>query len=249
MVFAGAGMSADAGIPVYRGENGQWTKSVEIDGTTQPLSKLNTHQAFVENCGLAWQHTKQRIESINKAMPHGGYFALKEMLLQKECFVLTTNVDDLFEKAGFGETEMVQVHGSLQYYQCMNPDEKEIWLMPENAGDLPPICPECGGPTRPNIRLFEDWHWLSTRSKDQEKRYIKFIKNQKAENRKLVILEIGAGSTLPYLREATEKLAGDKYPMVRVNPNESEVRLTSHVGIKLNAKEALMGIHETLNGK
>lgn len=249
IVLAGAGMSADAGIPVYRGANGHWNKSIEINGASQPLSALNTHQAFVDNHELAWKHTKQRIETISQATPHEGYTALRSMLNEKERFVLTTNIDDLFEKAGFIESELVQVHGSLQHFQCMDPTEKEIWLMPERLNDLPPKCPECGGPTRPNIRLFEDWHWLSARSKDQERRYIQFIKNQKAENRKLVILEIGAGSTLPYLREAAEKLAGDRYPLVRINPFESEVHLTSHVGINLSAKEALIEIHKTLGSR
>ncbi|MFY0673848.1 MAG: hypothetical protein JXQ87_10600 [Bacteroidia bacterium] len=237
IVLAGAGMSADSGIPVYRDKDGLWQKDIAVNGSAVPISELNTHNAFIENYELAWELTKDRIQTISKAEPHSGYINLLSLCEEKEHFVITTNIDSLFVKSNFNENRIVEMHGTLEYFQCLTLCEKEIWLMPESLNDLPPICPNCGGKTRPNIRLFEDWYWLSVRSKDQEKVYSKFLKLVKSENRSVAVIEIGAGTKLPYLRQIGERLAKNGWPIIRINPVDENNE--GVISICLEAKEAL----------
>jgi NAD-dependent SIR2 family protein deacetylase len=217
IVLAGAGMSADSGIPVYRGANGYWSNEIEMNGHRVPLSELNTHQAYIENYDSAWQFIIERVQLLNESKPHTGYYDLLSICNKKPHFIVTTNIDSFFTKAGFLEENIVEMHGNVEYFQCMNLCEKDIWLMPENIHVLPPTCPVCKGNTRPNIRLFEDWQWLSNRSRDQERNYISFVKELKKQQKQAVVLEIGAGQKLAYLKDISERLHQHNWPVIRIN--------------------------------
>lgn len=245
IVLAGAGMSADSGIPVYRGVNGVWQNEVIIKERRVSLADLNTHKAYIDNYDLAWEFIIHRIDQLKNAFPHEGYKYLLSICKQKPYYIVTTNVDSFFERAHFDENSIVEIHGTLNYFQCLESCESDIWLMPENISEMPPKCPICHKMTRPNIRLFEDWHWLSTRSRNQEKQYKQFIKKLKENHSKAVVLEIGAGSKLPYLRQLSERLTKYNWPIIRINPFETDVDGASVV-IKNGAKKALMEINSLL---
>ncbi len=102
-----------------------------------------------------------------------------------------------------------------------------------------PICKNCGNVARPNIMMFNDWEFNSKRDNAQETRYNRFLKQNK--NKKLAIIEIGAGSAIPTVRMEGEHLS-QKYPktkLIRINPRESEVVLEKNISISSGAKKAL----------
>lgn len=246
IVFAGAGMSADAGIPVFRGDNGEWTREVELAGRTVSFAELSTHKAFEEHYDLAWEVMLNRINLINRTVPHQGYHWLKEIIGSKDHFIVTSNIDSYFERAGFSEDRVVEIHGSARYFQCMDHHEKEIWLFEEEPDEeliRAPECPNCGGRTRPNIRLFEDWFWLSQRAKYQEKKYVAFLKT--IIGKQIAILEIGAGKTLPYIRSAAERNIAMGVSFVRINPEE-DANQESIFHIVEGAKSAIGQLHTAI---
>lgn len=239
VVFAGAGMSADSGIPTYRGDNGEWQQSIEVAGKKYKTTELCTHRAFEEEYEAAWELSLQRLRLCRERKPHTGYYDLLQLLDSKQYFVVTSNIDSYFEEAGFDGHRIAEIHGSLRYFQCMDPKEKEIWLLDIEEGldgFQPPNCPTCGGRTRPNVRFFDDWFWLSQRARDQEKRYVSFLKSVSGQH--LLLLEIGAGTKLPYIRKAAKRLIKATTPLIRINP-EKEAPEEHVLHLKLGATEAL----------
>ncbi len=127
--------------------------------------------------------------------------------------------------------------------QCLNIIEKEIWITPSLSKiDIEqsnyPKCPNCGGLCRPNVLLFGDWFWLSTRSKHQQNSYQSWRKDVINSNKKLVIVEIGAGKTINTIRKAAENLAKNNL-LIRINPFDIEVSHSNQISIQMGAADFL----------
>ena len=141
LVLAGAGLSADAGVPTFRGEDGLWR--------SHKVEDLATPEGFRRAPDLVWAWYHERRAAIANAQPHAGQRALA--LLQRhfratEVLVATTNEDDLLERAGV--RDVLHLHGSLFDTICAAGCG---WRLPDDRGinqSLRP-CPSCGAPVRP----------------------------------------------------------------------------------------------------
>ncbi|MBC8265590.1 MAG: NAD-dependent deacetylase [Flavobacteriales bacterium] len=247
VVFAGAGMSVDSGIEQFRGNDGIWTKSILINGEKVDYPNLMTHNAFIEKPELAWGLIGNLIKKYTSTTPHKGYSKLLNILSNKEYFIITSNCDEQFQKAGFDENKILECHGSAYDMQCLNIKHKEIWITPKvdvniktNKAEAIPKCPECGSNCRPNISLFGDWFWLSTKAKHQQERYINWKKETLPNYDNIVALEIGAGKTIPTIRKAAENFSKNKYPLIRLNPKDFSCNQANHISIPLKAEEFLL---------
>jgi NAD-dependent SIR2 family protein deacetylase len=245
-IFAGAGMSVDSGLEPFRGKDGLWTKSITMNGKSYDYMDLMSHQAFIENPKEAWGLILSLKEKYENAVPHIGYTKLLEKLQDKDYFIVTSNIDEHFLKAGFDENRILECHGTINYMQCLDILEREIWLTPEfSASDLEasnfPRCPNCGDFCRPNVLFFGDWFWISIRSVHQQIRYQKWSKELKSSNKHVVAIEIGAGKTINTIRKASESFSKE-YSMIRVNPHDHEVKQHNHISIQMNAKDFLLSI-------
>lgn len=245
-IFAEAGMSVDSGLDAFRGENGLWSKSIQIEGIEYNYLDLMSHQAFDENPFDAWKFIFHLNERFEQARPHHGYFRLHQLLETRDHFIVTSNIDEQFLKVGFDENKILECHGSINYMQCMDILEREIWLTPKlNSSDLKmeslPKCPNCGNNCRPNILLFADWFWISIRSIHQQLRFQKWCNEIKASKRNVVAVEIGAGKTINTIRKASENFAKN-YPLIRVNKNDFEVSKTNHISIQMGANDFFQNI-------
>lgn len=118
-------------------------------------------------------------------MPHEGFNMLLELgekLKSKNYFVYTSNVDGQFQKAGFPEDKVVELHGSLMHCQC----RKCYTIIPAPFKQIPidydkciateiPQCKKCKSILRPNVLLFNDYEWIAERTKEQKANYAFFI--------------------------------------------------------------------------
>jgi NAD-dependent SIR2 family protein deacetylase len=151
-------------------------------------------------------------------MPHG-------------VFVLTSNVDGQFQKAGFDPARMLEIHGSIHHLQCSEPCGGEIW--PADEIDVkvdettfracPPLprCERCGAVARPNILMFGDFAWHSRRSTDQRVRFQDWMDT--VTSSPLAIVECGAGTAVPSVRAACERFARRAgATLIRINPREPQ---------------------------
>jgi NAD-dependent deacetylase len=141
--LTGAGVSAESGVPTFRGNNGLWKQYRAED--------LATPEAFERDPKLVWEWYDWRRCLIANAKPNAGHYALAELERQVPSFTLITqNVDDLHDAAG--SRNVLKVHGSIWIVRCtMCGKERVDRTAP--LPDLPPRC-ECGAILRPGVVWF-----------------------------------------------------------------------------------------------
>ncbi len=142
-VLTGAGVSAESGVPTFRGANGLWKQYRAED--------LATPGAFARDPKLVWEWYDWRRSVIAQAKPNAGHYALAEAETRARKFTLITqNVDGLHELAG--SRNVLRLHGSIWILRCMEcTREREDRRSP--LPDLPPRC-ECSGLLRPGVVWF-----------------------------------------------------------------------------------------------
>ena len=144
-VITGAGVSAESGIPTFRGKNGYWRN---FDPT-----KLATPEAFTRDPQLVWDWYRERRQRIRNAQPNAAHEAIARLAKHADEFLLVTqNVDDLHARAGISNDQMVQIHGDIFVTRCSrcdfnftehNQERQEI-----------PKCGECSALMRPGVVWF-----------------------------------------------------------------------------------------------
>ncbi len=143
VVLSGAGISAESGVPTFRGNDGLWKKF-------RPEELANV-DAFLSNPALVWEWYAYRRRLLSDVTPNEGHRALVRMEALVDQFLLVTqNVDGLHQVAG--SKNVVEIHGNIRRnhcQQCRQPAEVELV---EAAG--PPICRHCGGLVRPSVVWF-----------------------------------------------------------------------------------------------
>ncbi|NJO03711.1 MAG: hypothetical protein HC880_20405 [Bacteroidia bacterium] len=117
----GAGMSADSGIPTYRGEDGTWGR-LEKE-FNQPVTEIMTPQFIRENPLFMWKRFSTGMARSKQIQPHAGYYLLHNWTnrLRLPYFAVTSNVDRQFAQAGFAEERIYEVHGAGGFLQCTVP--------------------------------------------------------------------------------------------------------------------------------
>ena len=145
-ILTGAGVSAESGIPTFRGVNGLW-RNYRIEEVASP-------EAWHRDPRLVWEFYSMRRRVASAAKPNPAHFALAilEDTLQDRLFVCTENVDNLHEQAG--SRNIVHMHGELfksRCERCSRPpfDDTSLCEPPAEV----PRC-ECGGRIRPHICWF-----------------------------------------------------------------------------------------------
>jgi NAD-dependent deacetylase len=137
LVITGAGVSAESGIPTFRGKDGHWRN-------LDPM-KLATPEGFAENPQLVWEWYNERRENIRAAKPNAAHKAIVDLARNAREFLLVTqNVDDLHARAGLTSDKMVQIHGDIFETRCSQCDFK---------GDVE-NCERCGALMRPGVVWF-----------------------------------------------------------------------------------------------
>jgi len=143
LVFTGAGVSHESGIPVFRGKNGLWQKY-------RP-EELATPDAFRKAPRVVWDWYRYRRALIRKANPNPAHIVIAELERIKSTFLLVTqNVDGLHRVAG--NKKLVELHGNIFYTKCTACDNCIYEYEGENWSDLP-YC-ECGALMRPAVVWF-----------------------------------------------------------------------------------------------
>uniref|UniRef100_Q01QV1 NAD-dependent protein deacylase n=1 Tax=Solibacter usitatus (strain Ellin6076) TaxID=234267 RepID=Q01QV1_SOLUE len=142
-VLTGAGISAESGIPTFRGDDGLW-KNYKPE-------ELATPEAFLKDPRLVWEWYNWRRELIAKALPNAAHKALVQLEIKKrEYTLITQNVDGLHDRAGSGR--QLKLHGDIWRMRCTVCGAN--W--PDRRAPLPKLPPHCacGGLARPGVVWF-----------------------------------------------------------------------------------------------
>lgn len=149
--FCGAGVSAESGVPTFRGAGGLW------EG--RPVEEVATPEGFRNDPQRVWRFYADRMASLPSVSPNPAHRALAEM---EECYdpflLVTQNVDDLHERAG--SRKLIKIHGSLMETRCtacgeVLPRPDPVSSAEVAAGRLPRCA--CGGLLRPNVVWFGEY--------------------------------------------------------------------------------------------
>jgi NAD-dependent SIR2 family protein deacetylase len=247
LITAGAGIGIDSGLPDFRGPQGFWTAYPELGRRQIDFAEIASPQSFLAEPELAWGFYGHRLALYRETVPHTGFAQLLALAERQphRSFVVTSNVDGQFQKAGFSPNRVWEIHGSLHHLQCLDACCGQIWpasaLHPvidtERCRLLSPLprCPACGGIARPNILMFNDDRWLAQRSRIQQAAFETWL----SEVERPVIVEIGAGSAIASIRALGERLG---FPLIRINPGEARVTRSVDLGIALGAREAIAAL-------
>lgn len=183
-VLTGAGISAESGIPTFRGPEGYWT----VGAKEYHPQEMATHSMFVRNPDEVWKWYLYRLGVCQNAEPNPGHFALVEMEKRfKDRFTLITqNVDGLHLRAGNTLEKTFQIHGNVSYMRCSDECSTNIYLIPAPVSPKAKgealtetdrrhlQCPECGKRARPHVLWFDEaynehhYHFTSSLKVAQE---------------------------------------------------------------------------------
>ena len=252
LITAGAGMGVDSGLPDFRGNKGFWKAYPPIAKLGLSFAQMANPQWFYDDPSLAWAFYGHRLNLYRETIPHDGFNMLLDLVRQKDenYFIFTSNVDGQFQKAGFDEEKICEVHGSIHYLQCAYNCNNEIWENDEEVVvDMEcfkalkyPHCKYCEEVARPNILMFGDWGWKESRTSKQEYRYNKWKKANK--DKKMVIIEIGAGTAIPTVRIEGELLSSRNpdATLIRINPREYKVEGKNEYSVPLGGLEGIKAV-------
>jgi NAD-dependent deacetylase len=144
-VLTGAGISAESGIPTFRGKDGLWKNYSAMD--------LATPEAFGHDPELVWEWYHWRQDIIRNAQPNTGHQALVVIERHTESFMLLTqNVDNLHQRAG--SVNVVELHGNIFRTRCTACGTSRMYGVETSAStEKTPQC-TCGGLLRPDVVWF-----------------------------------------------------------------------------------------------
>jgi len=254
VVTAGAGMGVDSGLPDFRGDQGFWKAYPLYQRLGLSFADAANPAHFERDPAFGWGFYGHRLRLYRDTRPHPGFRLLLGWIdrFSLPWFVVTSNVDGQFQKAGFAEDRVLEVHGSIHHLQCLEPCAGAIW---ENREEVPvdldtmrarhvPRCRRCGGVARPNILMFGDGSWVEHRAQAQRWRLERFLEEH--DPRRLLVVELGAGTAVPTIRFTSERLGRrGEACVVRVNPREPEIE-APHLSLPVGALEGLRGIDAAL---
>ena len=143
--FTGAGISAESGIPTFRGKDGIWNKL-----KPEELANFN---AFMRNPKMVWEWYTHRKKIIHDSKPNAGHFAIAEMQnLFDEVTVVTQNIDNLHRRAD--SKNIFELHGNIERNYCIKC--RTFYNEELDFSDGVPKC-KCGGLIRPDVVWFGEY--------------------------------------------------------------------------------------------
>jgi NAD-dependent deacetylase len=144
VVLTGAGISAESGIPTFRGKDGLWNRF-------RP-EELATPSAFERDPVTVWKWYDWRRQLIKKAEPNEGHRIIARMEREFDDFhLITQNVDGLHQRAG--SQRVIELHGNIWKLRCNSCGFEKV-DMRAPLPEIPPRCEKCGGMFRPGVVWF-----------------------------------------------------------------------------------------------
>jgi NAD-dependent deacetylase len=235
VALVGAGLSAESGIPTFRGPEGIWTKHGEPD--------LRDYERFAADPKWWWE---QRISgaggltefraTLEAAEPNAGHIALREL---EEggwlAHIITQNIDNLHQRAG--STRVTEIHGNRTKLRCVRCHTR--WPTDEfPIEELPPKCPECDGIVKGDTVMFGEPIPRDALDECEEQTW-------KCD----CMLLIGTSAVVYPAAQFpidVRRLGGK---LIEVNPNETPLSGLAEVALRAPAGEALVGLVERLRGR
>lgn len=225
LFITGAGLSADSGLPTYRGVGGIYEVSDTEEGL--PIEEILSGHAIQARPDMVWKYLAQLERAAAGAQFNRGHAVIAEMeRMFQRVVVLTQNVDGFHRDAG--SRCVIDIHGDLHDLYCTAcPYSHRVSTFREIS--IPPKCPECQQILRPDVVLFGEL---------LPERKLEMLEQEMALGFDLVF-SVGTTSVFPYIAAPVLEARAIGRPTVEINPGTSEVSHLVDVRIVGKAAAAL----------
>lgn len=232
LFITGAGISAESGLPTYRGIGGLYND--RLTDLELPIEEVLSGEMMRRNPFVTWKYLSEIENACRGAVPNRAHqiIARMEQFFEGVC-VLTQNVDGFHQAAG--STNVIDIHGTMHHLYCPHcryslPDVDYRRLM------IPPPCPKCSQVMRPDVVLFGEFL-----SQDKTARLAGEL-----ERGFDIVFSIGTTSTFPYISLPVLHAAKKGVPTVEINPGETAISALVDYRIGSRAGEALQKIWDLI---
>lgn len=239
LVLTGAGISAESGIPTFRGKEGYWT----VGSTEYHPQEMATYSMFRKVPMEVWKWYLYRRGVCQQAQPNLGHLALArlEEALGKRFTLVTQNVDGLHLRAGNSLEKTYQIHGNINYMRCsvqcsdqiypipatIDHKSKDDLLSPEEMELL--VCPRCGESSRPHVLWFDESY---------DEALFKFESTLRAVSKASMLWVVGTSGATTLPNYVVSLASQNGVSIIDINPEEnvfSQTAIRSQGGAHLKS--------------
>ena len=218
LFLTGAGISAESGVPTFRGPEGYW----RVGSRNYHPEELATRRAFAGTPAIVWDWYLHRYRTCTQAQPNSAHHALVEAarLLGERFLLITQNVDGLHRRAGSPADRLYEIHGNIAYARC---SAGCVGLIPladlldrfpaagSASHELPEglRCPECSAWLRPHVLWFDEFY---------DEPLFRFESPRRAAGEASLLVVIGTTGATNLPLQIAEIAARAGTPLVVINP-------------------------------
>lgn len=231
LFITGAGISADSGLPTYRGSGGLYNLDTTEDDI--PIERALSGDILSDHPELTWKYLAQIERTCRGARHNRAHEVIVEMERHFErVLTLTQNVDGLHRAAG--GRHIIDIHGDLHDLRCTRCRHRQT-VADYSHLTFPPRCPKCPSLLRPDVVLFGETLAL-------EKLVALFTALDHGFD---MVFTVGTSSVFSYIAEPVRMAAVLGRPVVEINPDVTEVTDLADIRLPMRAALALDAIWES----
>ena len=227
LLITGAGLSADSGLPTYRGLGGLYNGHT-AEGL--PIEQALSGPMLQRDPALCWKYLAELGKACLGAQANAGHYAIAELQRRKpECWLLTQNIDGYHRAAGSPVERLIEIHGELAPLYCQSCGAVDPELAAHLDRPLPPKCRQCAGVLRPPVVLFEEMlpeQAINTLYTELGKGFD-------------VVISVGTSASFPYILEPLLRTRQAGGFTVEINPQCTDLSNSVDVHLQGRALDVL----------
>lgn len=226
LVITGAGISADSGLPTYRGIGGLYNDDQDTD-EGMPIEVALSGEVMEAQPEITWRHLTAIEKNCRGAQPNPAHRIIARLQDIATTTVLTQNIDGFHRQAG--SRDLIEIHGNLFELHCTHCGHHETCADYSKIKELPPPCPHCLGHLRPSVVLFGE---MLPRLAVQR---LEEVFNEGYD----LVFSIGTTSVFPYIAQPFVAARQFGALAVEVNPSTTNVSRFADVAWRCGAAAAM----------
>jgi len=216
LIITGAGISADSGLPTYRGFGGLYNDDTPTEEGV-PIEVALSGEMMERSPHVTWKYLAQIEKNCRGAVPNIAHHIVAKMESRVPTTVLTQNIDGFHRIAG--SQDLIEIHGDLFDLHCVRCDYRQSVSDYSSLTQFPPPCPLCDGYLRPAVVLFGEMLPSPAINRLQE------VLGQGYD----LVFSIGTTSTFPYI--AQPFAYGHDYGALAVEINPGDTRVSTYADV------------------
>jgi NAD-dependent deacetylase len=238
LFITGAGISADSGLPTYRGTGGIYEQMSTADGIS--IEQALSATVFKARPDITWKYLWQLGAACARAKPNIAHRTIARLEAEKRnVWVLTQNVDGLHRAAG--SQQLVEVHGYIFDLSCTRCHQhykaSDVVHGYQEALALPPHCPKCSGVVRPQIVLYEE----------QLSNKVEAALARLGRTSFDLVVSVGTTAVFSYIFRHVVRARANGVPCLEINPAETDISTLFSHQLRSTAESAFTSLSRALN--